>query len=226
MPSTRNTREVMFGGERLWLDPAAAVYMPDHETLIVSDLHLEKGSFLNQTGAPVPLYDSVETLLKLKSVVEHYEPKQVVLLGDTFHDRHALVRLPDPQRELLHDLALSTSRWLWVAGNHDPELNLDLPGRTATQHNVGNLYLSHEPVKDLNPLVVGHFHPKLSTHIQGHKVKGKVFIYDSGLLILPAFGTYAGGLLTTHSIYKEYLRSAPTQFMILRDKIWKIPDKA
>ncbi|PZP40256.1 MAG: ligase-associated DNA damage response endonuclease PdeM [Pseudomonas fluorescens] len=225
MPSNRNTREISFGGERLWLDPAAAVYMPDHATLIVSDLHLEKGSFLSQTGAPVPLYDSVETLLNLKSLVEYYKPQQVVLLGDTFHDRHALARLPETQRELLHGLSLSVTGWFWVAGNHDPDLNLDLPGVTTTQHRVGNLHLSHEPVKGFDPLVVGHFHPKISTHIQGHKVKGKVFISDPGLLILPAFGTYAGGLLTTHSIYKEYFRVTPTQFMILRDKIWKIPDK-
>jgi uncharacterized protein len=222
MPSTRNTREILFGGERLWLDPAAALYLPDHGTLIVSDLHLEKGSFLSQTGAPVPLYDTLETLQQLAMLHDHYKPEQVVLLGDTFHDRKALQRLPEQERELLHTLAASTARWVWVTGNHDPDLNLDLPGQTCTHHKVGGLNLAHEPVPDMAPQVVGHFHPKIITHISGHKVKGKVFIHDKSLFVLPSFGTYTGGLLTTHSVYRQHFRSATTQLMILNDKIWKV----
>lgn len=219
----RNIREVTFGGERLWLDPAAALYLPDYKTLIVSDLHLEKGSFLSQTGAPVPLYDTLDTLLQLNVLLEHYQPEKVVLLGDSFHDHKALQRLPEMERQILVAMVGTVKTWWWVAGNHDAELDLDLPGTVCDFLQIGQLSFSHEPVACTGSLVVGHFHPKTVSRIGGHKVKGKVFMLNDMLMILPAFGSYTGGLLTSDPVFAQYFKMPPVQYLILKEKIWKMP---
>ncbi|RYD50607.1 MAG: ligase-associated DNA damage response endonuclease PdeM [Sphingobacteriales bacterium] len=224
MPLQRNAKEVLFAGERLWLDPASALYLPDHATLIVSDLHLEKGSFLAQSGAPVPLYDTLDTLLQLKNLLDHYRPRQVVLLGDTFHDHQALQRLPGPERDMLVAMIADVPHWHWVAGNHDANIDLNLPGTPCQIVHIGGLSLSHEPLAGVAPLIVGHFHPKTVSRIGGHKVKGKVFIMDNNLLILPSFGSYTGGLQTNNPVFKAYFQTRPRQFLILRNKIWNLPD--
>lgn len=221
MLSMPNVREMQFGGEIIHLHPSAALYFPQYKTLVVSDLHLEKGSFLGQTGAPVPLYDTLDTLLRLKQLLDDYQPAQVILLGDTFHDRSALERLPAKECEILLSMAQSIPNWWWVAGNHDADLKLNLPGQACRTLRVGNLNLSHEPVSGLTPLVVGHFHPKTTTSIAGHKIKGKVFIHDQSLLIMPAFGSYTGGLLTDHPVYTKLFSGRPDQYVIVNNKIWK-----
>lgn len=222
MQSHRNQREITFGGETLWLDPAAAVYLPEYSTLVVSDLHLEKGSFLSQTGAPVPLYDTLDTLLHLQNLIAHYQPRQVILLGDTLHDRRALQRLPAKERDILQALVSSVPDWCWVSGNHDADIEVDIPGRTCNIVHFGNLTLSHEPVNGITPLIIGHFHPKIVTHIAGHKVKGKVFMFNESLLILPSFGSYTGGLLTTNSVFNQYLKGEITKYIIIKERIFKI----
>ena len=49
-------------GERLMLDPAGLLAWPARKTLVVGDLHLEKGSHFAQGGRMVPPYDTRETL--------------------------------------------------------------------------------------------------------------------------------------------------------------------
>ena len=45
---------IHFAGERLMLDPAGALFWPAQRTLIVSDLHLEKGSAAATRGSLLP----------------------------------------------------------------------------------------------------------------------------------------------------------------------------
>ena len=45
----------------------------------------------------------------------------VVCLGDSFHDRDAIERLPKSERCEIDELTRRT-RFVWIAGNHDPAL--------------------------------------------------------------------------------------------------------
>ena len=93
-----NSAELMLNGCRFVPDVSGALYWPEREILIVSDLHFEKGSFFATRRLHLPPYDTGQTLNALEQVMTIYQPKQVIALGDSFHDMHGAERLSDEDR--------------------------------------------------------------------------------------------------------------------------------
>ena len=72
--------------------PEGALWWPDTRTLIVSDLHLEKGSSFAARGQMLPPYDTSATLAIVEALVRRLVPERVISLGDSFHeDRKSVV---------------------------------------------------------------------------------------------------------------------------------------
>ncbi|HRK25246.1 MAG TPA: metallophosphoesterase, partial [Beijerinckiaceae bacterium] len=119
--------EIMLGGASVRLDVSGCAMLIGEGALLVADLHLEKGSSYARGRQFLPPYDTLATLARLSEVVARLAPRQIVVLGDAFHDRHAGERLP---REAVAAIgALATGRRLvWIAGNHDPAPPVGLPG--------------------------------------------------------------------------------------------------
>ncbi len=84
---------IHLAGERLMLDPAGAVFWPAEAVLVVSDLHLEKGSSFARRGMLLPPWDTKATLDRLAAMLRRFKPRTVVALGDSFHDAHGASRL-------------------------------------------------------------------------------------------------------------------------------------
>ncbi len=85
--------------ETLQALPAGALYWPARRTLAVADLHLEKGSSYAVNALKLlPRHDTRQTLSVLASLIETLRPERVVCLGDSFHDRGAIERLPGEER--------------------------------------------------------------------------------------------------------------------------------
>ncbi len=82
-------------------DPLGALYLPDHECLVVSDLHLEKGAAFARRGMMLPPYDTLATLHLLSAVISRYDPKTVISLGDNFHDRRGSELMPEAFRSVI-----------------------------------------------------------------------------------------------------------------------------
>ena len=53
---------IKFANENFEISPFGAVFWPNEEILIVSDLHLEKGSSYYQRGTFLPPYDTFDTI--------------------------------------------------------------------------------------------------------------------------------------------------------------------
>ena len=70
-------------------DLAGALFWEDERLLIVSDLHLEKGSSFAARGVLLPPFDTAATLSRLGAVIARHDPRTVIALGDSFHDRKA-----------------------------------------------------------------------------------------------------------------------------------------
>lgn len=180
-------------GEELIADLSGGLLWPRTKTLIVSDLHLEKGSHFARLGQPLPPYDSDETLVRLAAVIERTEPERVVCLGDSFHDAAASFRLSQDNRARLAAMAAGRD-WLWVLGNHDPDGAGDLIGRSVTDIVEGGLVLRHEAEPGAIGEISGHYHPKATVRVRTGRISGRCFVTDGKRLILPAFGAYTGGL--------------------------------
>ena len=182
------------GGADAMLRPSGALWLAATRTLVVADLHLEKGSSYAQRGQMLPPYDTRETLGRLDAEVEALSPTVVVLLGDTFHDRRSEDRLAVDDVSRLKALARGRTL-IWVVGNHDADGPRALPGETADELEIEGLTLRHEP--EAGPQageVAGHLHPAAKVKASMGVVRRRCFVTDAERAILPAFGAYAGGL--------------------------------
>ncbi len=214
---------IEFAGLALTLDHSGAAYAAAHSTLIVADLHLEKGSRAASKGRLLPALDSRDTLLRLKRAVEAYQPQRVVCLGDSFDDNFAGQRMADEDRDGLASLCASAGQWLWLSGNHDPEAPAFCGGETASQIELGGAILRHEPdAVRTAPHIVGHLHPKASVPGGGHRFSGPCFCVSEDLLIMPAFGAYAAGLSCRSRAVRSLLKSEPRLFMLHASKLWRV----
>ncbi|MFM7346322.1 MAG: ligase-associated DNA damage response endonuclease PdeM [Tagaea sp.] len=179
----------------LFADPSGALYWPETKTLVVADLHLEKGSAFAAKGVLLPPYDTRATLSALQLLIRRYAPTRIVCLGDSFHDVRAVERIAPTDREFLARL-MGGLDWVWVLGNHDPGIPPALGGRAVTEAAEGRLVLRHEPSGPiLSPgEIVGHYHPKACVTTSVGRVVAPCFAHDGRRMVMPAFGAYAGGL--------------------------------
>ncbi|NWH09613.1 MAG: ligase-associated DNA damage response endonuclease PdeM [Alphaproteobacteria bacterium] len=205
-------------GEGLHPDASGALICPALRTLVVADLHLEKGSFFASKGQMLPPYDTKETLNRLAGVMARCRPVRVIALGDSFHDQNAADRLDDETKDTLRALAARVE-WIWIAGNHDPHPPADLGGAVVEEVALGPLTFRHEPWEGEAPgEIAGHLHPCATVHIRGRAIRRRCFISDGRRLVLPAFGAYTGGL----SVRAPAIRSLfPRGF-----NIWLLGDRA
>jgi DNA ligase-associated metallophosphoesterase len=181
-------------GERLRLDPSGALWWPAARTLVVADMHLEKGSAYAAMGQMLPPYDSAATLARLARLVGKLRPKRLIALGDSFHDVRAGERMDETTAAALMALAAAHDM-VWIAGNHDPEVPGWLPGRRLPELVEGPLAFRHEPHPDASPgEIAGHLHPVAKVVGEKGRVRRRAFVTDGARLLLPAFGAYAGGL--------------------------------
>ena len=173
-------------------DLSGALFWEQQSLLVVSDLHLEKGSSFAARGVLLPPYDTAATLGRLSAVIARHDPSMVIALGDSFHDRYAHDRLSAPDREAI--TALQTRRdWIWISGNHDPALPSDLGGVVASEAAIGPIVFRHEPT-GASGEIAGHLHPKARVSTRGRSVERRCFACDGERAVMPAFGAYAGGL--------------------------------
>jgi DNA ligase-associated metallophosphoesterase len=190
----RADHPVQVAGTTLLADPDGALYWAEEKLLVVADLHLEKGSAFAKRGVLLPPYDTATTLSRLARLVEHYVPRVVIALGDSFHDDHGPLRMSDLDRIKLKGLQRGRD-WVWIAGNHDPDLPPDIGGRLADTVAMGALTFRHEPSEQTrHGEIVGHLHPVARVAQRGRAVSRRCFATDGGRLVMPAFGAYAGGL--------------------------------
>lgn len=181
-------------GAEVTLRASGALWLEPERALVVADLHLEKGSSYAARGQMLPPYDTRETLTRLEAEVAALDPAAVVLLGDTFHDRHSEARLATAEGGRLRTLA-GGRRLVWVVGNHDADGPQHLPGQAVAALALGGLTFRHEPRAGAQRgEVAGHLHPAAKVRAPRGTVRRRCFITDGERAILPAFGAYAGGL--------------------------------
>ncbi|MEQ8746730.1 ligase-associated DNA damage response endonuclease PdeM [Pyruvatibacter sp.] len=182
-------------GERLVPDVTGALHVPAHDTLIVSDLHLEKGSSYARRGIALPPYDTRATLKRLARVIRKYQPARIVSLGDSFHDPDAPHRLAAADRDALTAMTRAHT-WVWIAGNHEGLVDGGALGGMATEEmNIGRLLLRHEPAAaPATGEISGHLHPCGVVRQRGRRLRRRCFVSDGTRLVMPAFGAYTGNL--------------------------------
>lgn len=181
-------------GKEFVADSSGALYWPAEDALVVADLHFEKGSSFAARGILLPPYDTRETLTRLAAAIDRFDARTVICLGDSLHDLNGAERMGVEDRETLAILQ-EDREWIWITGNHDPDVSGDLGGYVLPEIAVEGLTLRHEPRPALiTHEIAGHLHPAAKVNLNGHSFRRPCFAGNGLRLVLPAFGSYAGGL--------------------------------
>jgi uncharacterized protein len=210
-----NIATIDVAGVTLVADLFGALFWEEERLLVVSDLHLEKGSSFAARGVLLPPYDTVATLVRLAAVIARYDPRSVIALGDSFHDRDAHERLSAPDRDAIG--VLQTQRdWIWISGNHDPALPSDLGGMVAHEVAVGGIAFRHEPTGAVGE-IAGHLHPKARVSTRGRSMERRCFACDGERAVMPAFGAYTGGLSIRDAAFAKIFQALGFMAHVLGD---------
>lgn len=215
-----------FVGVRVTCDHAGVLHVPAFDTLVVSDLHLEKGAAFARRNMHLPPWDTAATLARLGAAMARYNPGRVISLGDSFHDGQGAAAMPDLFRAGLAAL-MAGREWIWIAGNHDPRPPENLGGLSADNFSLGALTFRHEPSRRPTPgEVAGHLHPAATVILRGHPVRRACFVEDGVRLVMPAFGAFTGAADIAAP------RTAPlfdwprlNAYLLGRDRVYAMPGR-
>ena len=200
-----NMLEFHFCGATLMALGSGALWWPENDLLCVSDLHLGKSERFARRGAPpMPPYETRDTLDRLSRDMDETGAGTIVCLGDSFDDTQAASGLAEAEKLLITTLQAG-KKWIWIEGNHDPG-PVDLGGSHLVQFLQEPLVFRHIAERDSQGEVSGHYHPKARLAARGRSVARKCFLYDSSRLIMPAYGTYTGGLRSTDDTLTQIMQ--------------------
>ncbi|MCT2398001.1 ligase-associated DNA damage response endonuclease PdeM [Novosphingobium mangrovi (ex Huang et al. 2023)] len=207
---------------------ACALFWPREQALLVADLHLEKGSHFARGGQMLPPYDSRETLNRLAEAVRRTGARRVFALGDNFHDSLGPERLEPHAAGMLAALTRALD-WVWITGNHDPELGTSAGGTCLEELEIGGLMLRHMARPGTSkPELSGHFHPRLVVAARGRRIARPCVVRSENRLVLPAFGALTGGMNAADPIILSALQPAdaidallPAQEKLVHYPLWR-----
>lgn len=193
-----------FQGISLVARATGSLWWPDAQLLCVSDLHLGKSERIaRRSGSLLPPYESHDTLVRLQDELNTTGATSVICLGDSFDDLQAAQDIGGDLRHWLNRLCAGRD-WTWIEGNHDPG-PVELPGSHRAELRHGPLTFRHIAQDCASGEISGHYHPKARIGLRGSTVTRPCFLVDDTRIIMPAFGTYTGGLASSDPILANLL---------------------
>lgn len=200
-----------------------ALWWAAQSTLIVSDLHLEKGMGYARGGQYLPPYDTHATLARVTRLMRELNVQRVISLGDSFHNKRSAERLSDDLVTEIRQLT-NVCDWIWVEGNHDPEPPEHLGGHCVREFCLGRLVFRHEPTGEAGE-IAGHLHPCARVSARGKTLRRRCFVTNGNSLILPAMGAFTGGLNVLDQAFSSALRGGARQvFMMGAERVYAVSE--
>ncbi len=195
--STSGILSIRLQGQHWQLHPYKAAYWEERQTLLVSDLHLGKAAHFRRGGIAAPAAVEDANTDRLVSLLLHFRPERVLLLGDLFHSDYNAAW--EDWRDLVRQFA-GVSFEL-VPGNHDilpvsyyQEAGMKL---LPLQYQEGPFLFTHEPceteLSETHYNIAGHIHPGVRLRGAGRQyLRLPCFHFGQTLGLLPAFGAFTG----------------------------------
>ena len=193
---------ISYAGQTVWLLPEHALWWPEGKVLFIADLHLGKAATYRALGQPVPSGTTFENLRRLSDLVAHYQPVQLVFLGDFLHARQARTASVLGQVAAWRGSHAQLACTL-VRGNHDSRAGDPPPGLNISvvdePYLVGPFAACHHPQTHARfAVLAGHTHPVV--RLQGparDRLRLPCFVFEARCATLPAFGEFTGGFTVT-----------------------------
>ncbi len=206
-----NSHDFTFAGKALRALGPGALWWPEQALLCVSDLHLGKSERAARRGTTLPPYETRDTLARLAEALDVTGASTVICLGDSFDDTHAARALGEADRLWIASMQAGR-RWVWIEGNHDPG-PVEMGGAHMAELALGPLVFRHIAMPGAQGEVSGHYHPKAPVRTRARVISRPAFLVDAARIIMPAFGTYTGGLRSDAEVLSALM--APDSVAIL-----------
>ncbi|WP_353533165.1 ligase-associated DNA damage response endonuclease PdeM [Cognatishimia sp. WU-CL00825] len=200
-----NFLDFTLAGTQLTALGSGALWWRAKNLLCVSDLHLGKSERIARNGGSIlPPYDTRDTLIRLENDIRQTAAETVICLGDSFDDLQVLDALPEAESNWINRMQAGL-RWVWIEGNHDPG-PIELPGAHLAELPLPPLAFRHIADPRQSGEISGHYHPKVRVQTRLRGISRPAFLFDSDRVIMPAYGTYTGGLRSTDKALRALMR--------------------
>ena len=185
---------ITLAGEPVMLDSRRALYWPGGGVLALADVHLGKGALLRSRDAAGG-YTAAD-IEEIADLLDDYRPQQLIFCGDPVHQ---LARGDEAWLDALRGLRqrYKDTRFQIAQGNHDrsAQLPADLDIPVAERIPAPPFVFLHGPEELAEGYgIAGHWHPVTVLRGMGDALHQPVFWTRAGLAVLPAFGSFTGGM--------------------------------
>lgn len=204
--------------QNLWLSAQRSLYWEEEKALIVSDLHFGKTGHFRKAGIPVPQSIYKEDLQRLVSLLNHFRPQKLIVVGDFFHSS-ANTEL-DWFKKWRDDFA--HVQIILVRGNHDilkdqwyQDAAIEVVSPTLQ---LASFLFSHDQCETTAGVYTfcGHIHPGILVHGLGKQsLRFPCFYFGRNSCILPAFSKFTGAVAMDKS-------SAQNVYAVVENELVKI----
>ena len=189
--------EIKVCGERVLLSPERALFLPEHDTVLVADLHWGKAAAFRAAHVPIPTGTTASDLARLSRVQQVAQNDNLLRAGGVQHAKAGR------QQGTLDTIAAwrvqhADIHMRLVRGNHDthagdPPSSLDIDCVDAPW-TLGPFVCAHHPEPHAAGYVLsGHLHPHVTLGRRGEgRVKLPCFVFGEHVGILPAFTEFSG----------------------------------
>ena len=218
-------KDVFFANQNFSIFPNGELYWQNKKTLIISDLHFEKGSFFSETRQFIPPFDTIETLRQLSKFMDDHPVEMIIFLGDLVHDKFAFQRMALEAKELFFEILKNINCTLTV-GNHDDTSFLKDIGLNLTENIIiDDICFSHHPTIDKKFSVFGHYHPKVRLKINSRGIWTSCFIANKEKLLMPSYGYFTGGLSIKSLQIQKLFEPEYEIYPLTKEKVYKLAYK-
>ncbi len=211
---------ILIRDQQLWLSTERCIYWEQTKTLILCDTHFGKTGHFRKEGIGLPQGIYHDDLKRFVSIVQHFQPEKIIIIGDLFHSYHnkEIDQFEKLRKEIIR-IPL-----LLIRGNHDilndkvyKELDIQIQGASL---NMKPFVFTHdlEMLSDFGDAYCfsGHLHPGIKIKTKAKQtVQLPCFYFNEQFSYLPAFSLFTG----THIIKKS---KHDTVFMITKKELIQV----
>lgn len=192
----------IYGFQTLGKKPA--LYHPELDLVVISDIHLGLEGSMTSKGSYIPKFQLEDMKEEIKEAREETGAERILVNGDLKNEFSTSYTEKQEIEEFLEFLSGRFDEVILIRGNHDTILD-----NTAEKHGLelrekyredGYLFFhGHEEVdEDFETLIIGHEHPALSlTDDVGVKEKIPCLLYGEvpggKIVVMPAYSKIANG---------------------------------
>jgi len=217
------------------------LYLSEHKTFIISDIHIGYEESLNRQGILVPKNSYNDLMIRLERSLESIRKKNVInriiISGDLIHEFGKVSRKEKDLTNRFIKFLSGYGEVTLIEGNHDKALKYFLGGDVDIVKDVllGHFLIIHGDkvpskgiLKEVKTIIIGHEHPSISLTSGSRVERFKCFLkgdYErKNLIVMPSCNLFLEGTdVSREKLLSPLLKKSNIldfEVYIIEDKIY------